>query len=122
MGQWNTRKSSSIGDMDIRAEVIHCKDCNRIPKNGSCECKEKNGKWKSGVGVPATDEIRKLLASRGFRETTDKDGDVYYLGPGDFKIWINPNGTWRTCEDVPQGLQLETYLDDISKLTGGPAL
>lgn len=93
-----------------------CPDCKQRPKptgDGKfvCACKEKG--WIGVQGVEATPEESVLLSTKGFTLARDKDGDVYYLGPGNRIIWVFPDGTWTGDKPSEADSSLAAYLKDI---------
>jgi hypothetical protein len=93
-----------------------CPDCKQHPKHNldgklTCICKGKV--WGGVRGVPGTEPERAMLASKGFVQAQDKDGDVYYVGPGNRIIWVFPNGTWTGDKPSENDPSLAAYLKEI---------
>jgi hypothetical protein len=94
-----------------------CPDCKQRPKpnlDGKlvCACTDKN--WIGVQGTEATQEESALLSVKGFTLARDKDGDVYYVGPGNRIIWVFGDGTWTGDKPAPNDASLAAYLNDIS--------
>src|SRR5262249_1324526 len=94
-----------------------CPDCKQRPRPNAegrfvCACKGKH--WIGVQGVEATPEESALLAAKGFSVARDKDGDVYYLGPGNRIIWVYPDGTWTGDKPASHDPSLAAYLETVS--------
>jgi len=95
----------------------HCADCKQRPRPTAegkfvCACKYK--RWIGVQGVKATPEESALLSAKGFTLARDKDGDVYYLGPGNRIIWVYSDGTWTGDKPAPDDPSLAAYLEAVS--------
>jgi hypothetical protein len=95
----------------------HCPDCKQRPKpnlDGKLVCACTGRNWIGVHGVEAAPEESALLLAKGFTLARDKDGDVYYLGPGNRIIWIFADGTWTGDRPVSHDPSLAAYLETVS--------
>ena len=94
-----------------------CPICKQRPKPDAhgkfvCACEDRN--WVRVQGVEATVEESALLSAKGFTLARDKDGDVYYLGPGNRIIWVFSDGTWTGDKPATDDPSLAAYLETVS--------
>ena len=94
-----------------------CPDCGAIPypdTSGRMVCDCNNRVWYDKKGIPGSEAERTWLASNGFEETQDVQGDVYYVGPLGHIVHLFDNGEW-TSDKAREGMSLESYVEWVVK-------
>src|SRR6185437_5319955 len=98
--------------------VSRCPDCKKVLYSDSsgklvCDC---GTTWLRTLdkGVSGTEADIALLASYGFNEASDIQGDIYYVGPLGHIVHLYPDGTWHS-DKAADDSNFEEYLKWVSE-------